>query len=117
MKTLAGSTACALVLAFFLAPDASHAETYSFEPAAAALAESLELNLSKAPARDNPSWRKPKRIAVYLPPRVIETQPQLLAELEKLTEGIEVVVMPRDLEGRSELEAVAEGEDEVGGAA
>lgn len=110
MKTLAGSTACALLLALFLAPDANHAETNSFEAAAAALAESLELNLSKAPARDNPNWRKPERIAVYLPPRVIEAQPQLLAELERLTEGIDVVVMPRDLEGRSELEAVADAD-------
>lgn len=107
MKTLNGGAARLLLIAFMLAAGTAHADSVSIEEAAAALAQSLELKLSEAPVREHPAWRKPERIAVYLPPAVIEAQPELHEQLKALTQGVEVVVMPRDLDGRSELEAVA----------
>lgn len=107
MRIPSGSVGLILALASLLAPITSSAESPSFESAASALAQTLELKLSPLPVRENPTWRKPQSIAIFLPPSVIEAQPEVLSEIEELTRGMEVTVIPRDLKGRSELDAIA----------
>ena len=70
---------------------AGHAlQTYAADTAAAAqsVRERYQLEEAQSPVRDNPGWRKPKRILV------VGSFPQLIQELEAISPDVEFVTAP-----------------------